>query len=428
MATIGYIAGMHRSGTSALSRVMNLLGYDIPGDIDTNTHHNASGHWEPVAFVALNTQLISALGADWCALRLPETSDFTALDASHHAAIRAYADASFGAHPYTVVKDPRVCYTLPLWLAETTRRGHQPIVLLPYRHPVEVARSLAARDAMPLNAGLALWLCSMLCAEAYSRGVPRAAVGFDALIADWRSAYQPVAALTGAAIPSSDDALGQQIDSFINRSQRHHTVIEITPELREHSMLPLALEAYACFEQPLDTRAAAAAFDALRAAVRTSIERDGLVERCAQFGREYALARALDERDQVIATLRREMAENHRIAQHIADEREALKVYQTDLLYRHRIIQQHQAAHIETLGHIRLRHETRLAELTQEVAWRVEQLTAVTEERDWLRSVEQSWFRERDWLQTIINDQSLLLRPVLPLVRLWHRIRRRFHA
>jgi hypothetical protein len=122
------------------------------------------------------------------------------------------------------------------------------------------------------------------------------------------------------------------------------------------------------------------------------------------------------------------MAENHRIAQHIADEREALKVYQTDLLYRHRIIQQHQAAHIETLGHIRLRHETRIAELTQEVAWRVEQLTAVTDERDWLRSVEQSWFRERDWLQTIINDQSLLLRPVLPLVRLWHRIRRRFHA
>ena len=425
MSFIGIIAGMHRSGTSALSRVMNLLGYDIPGELDTNTHHNASGHWEPVAFVALNMHIIAELGSDWCELRLPESSTFAAVGSDTQQRIAAYADSSFGHHPLTVVKDPRVCYTLPLWMDEVHRRQHTCLILLPYRHPVEVAKSLAARDAMPLNSGLALWLCSMLSAEYYSRGEKRCAVGFSAFISDWRKAYAPVAALTDAEIPDRNDPLGRQIDAYVNREQRHHTILELTDELRALSLIDLALEAYALFEQPLDADSVRSSFDALRIRVQSVLERDGLYEANRAFAAHYRHVRAIAERDQVIATLRREMAENNQTAQQIADEREALKVYQTDLIYRHSVIQQRQEEHIERLGHVRLTQKRRIDELTQEVEWREGQLASAVTERDWRRATQAANDAEVLWLRTVVADQEQLLRPVRALLRLWQKYRRR---
>ena len=425
MATVGIIAGMHRSGTSALARVMNLLGYDIPGEIDTNTHHNASGHWEPVAFVALNMHILAELGSDWCELRLPEATAIDTISDQTRTAINEYADASFGAHDTIVIKDPRVCYTLPLWLDAVRRRGDTALVLLPYRHPVEVAKSLAARDGMELNIGLALWLCSMLSAEFYSRGTPRCAVGFGAFIADWRAAYVPVAALTGSTIPDRTDPVGMQIDRYVNREQRHHTILELTPALRALSMLDLALEAYQLFDAELDTPAVRNQFDTLRQRVVAQLAADGLVTAARDFGRTYKHLRAIDEREQVIATLRREMHENNLVAQQIADERESLKVYQTDLIYRHRIIQQRQAEHIEELGHTRLRQKERISELTHEVAWREGQLQSAITERDWLRDTESAREREVVWLRAVVASQEHLLWPIRPLLRLWQRILRR---
>jgi len=425
MSFIGIIAGMHRSGTSALSRVMNLLGYDIPGELDTNTHHNASGHWEPVAFVALNMDIIAALGSDWCELRLPESSSVAAIGSETRQRIAAYADVSFGHHPQTVIKDPRVCYTLPLWIDEVHRRQHTCLILLPYRHPVEVAKSLAARDAMPLNSGLALWLCSMLSAEYYSRGEKRCAVGFSAFIADWRRAYGPVAALTGAVVPDQQDPVGQQIDAYVNREQRHHTVLALTDELRSLSLIDLALEGYALFEQPLDDTATQAAFDGLRQRVHIVLERDGLYATNRAFAAQYRHLSAIDEREQVIATLRREMAELHATSQLIADEREALKVYQTELIYRHSIIQQRQEEHIERLGHVRLSQKRRIDELTQEVQWREGQLESAVTERDWRRATHAANEAEVIWLRTIVADQEYLLRPLRPLLRLWQKYLRR---
>ncbi|MFM2309868.1 MAG: hypothetical protein RLY87_1990 [Chloroflexota bacterium] len=418
MSFIGIIAGMHRSGTSALSRVMNLLGYDIPGELDTNTHHNASGHWEPVAFVALNMQIIAELGSDWCELRLPESSTFDAIGPGTLQDIARYADVSFGHHPYTVVKDPRVCYTLPLWIAEVNRRQHTCLILLPYRHPVEVAKSLAARDGMPLNSGLALWLCSMLSAEFYSRGQRRCAVGFSAFIADWRQAYAPVAALTGAAIPDRDDPLGAQIDGYVNREQRHHTVLALTDELRQLSLIDLALEAYKLFEQPLDEPTTQDAFDSLRSRVQQLIERDNITDANRHFATHYRHLRELDERDQVIATLRREMDEKNTIAQGIADAFEEAK-------QNHKIIVEHQARHIERLAHHRIVHEQALQWHESQAEAATDARVALTQERDWLRESNALLTADQAWLRTVIADQERLLWPIRLLLRLWHRLRKR---
>lgn len=418
MSFIGIIAGMHRSGTSALARVMNLLGYEIPGEIDSNTYHNASGHWESVAFVALNMQILTELGSDWCELRLPEGMAVDSISDQTRTAIAEYADTSFVAQEKIVLKDPRVCYTLPHWLEAVKRRGDTALVLLPYRHPVEVAQSLAARDGMDLNVGLALWLCSMLSAEFYSRGTPRCVVGFDAFIADWRAAYAPVAALTGATIPNRTDPIGMQIDRYVNREQRHHTILELTPALRALSMLDLALEAYELFDAELDIPAVRHHYDALRQRVAAQLSADGLVAAARDFGRTYRHLRAIDEHEQVIATLRREMHKNNMVAQQIADERESLKVYQTDLINRFQIIQQRQEEEIKSLDRVRITQKIRIDDLTQEVA-------SALAECHWRRATHEAYEAEVVWLRTVVASQEHLLSPIRPLLRLWEQIMRR---
>jgi hypothetical protein len=52
------------------------------------------------------------------------------------------------------MKDPRLCLLLPLWRSVLSE---EPVVVLVFREPAEVALSLQRRNEFPLTLGLALW-------------------------------------------------------------------------------------------------------------------------------------------------------------------------------------------------------------------------------------------------------------------------------
>ena len=53
------IVGMHRSGTSALGGVLNLLGVDTPHDLLPADQHNARGYFEPQRIIDFHEDLRS---------------------------------------------------------------------------------------------------------------------------------------------------------------------------------------------------------------------------------------------------------------------------------------------------------------------------------------------------------------------------------
>ena len=60
------IAGMHRSGTSAIARVVNLLGADIAGDLMMAVAGvNDRGYWESNTLFAIHHRLLRELGSRW---------------------------------------------------------------------------------------------------------------------------------------------------------------------------------------------------------------------------------------------------------------------------------------------------------------------------------------------------------------------------
>ena len=60
------VLGMHRSGTSAVTRFLNRLGAHLPSklippDADSNVH----GFWEPRNIVDIHDELLASAGSSW---------------------------------------------------------------------------------------------------------------------------------------------------------------------------------------------------------------------------------------------------------------------------------------------------------------------------------------------------------------------------
>ena len=85
--------------------------------------------------------------------------------------------AAMSEHAVWVVKEPRLCFLLPLLRDYISN----PICIHIVRNPLEVARSLQNRNGFGLSAGLALWEIYNQCALAASKHLPRVLVSYESL-------------------------------------------------------------------------------------------------------------------------------------------------------------------------------------------------------------------------------------------------------
>lgn len=148
------IAGMHRSGTSLLARLLNLAGLYL-GEADellAAGKGNSEGHWEHKLFMQLNEEILAARGGGW---DFPPRPGDAMDDADHLQLERRCRDAvsSFDGREPWGWKDPRNSLTLPFWKRVL---GPMPVVVS-VRHPLEVSLSLQHRDGSTIAFGLALW-------------------------------------------------------------------------------------------------------------------------------------------------------------------------------------------------------------------------------------------------------------------------------
>jgi hypothetical protein len=177
------VLGMHRSGTSALTRVVSLLGLHVGADesLVEATDDNPAGHWEVEALSLFNEDLLLELGGHWSgppALDRARLVDLAAGDWGGRA--RKLLDQSFAGRPF-VWKDPRLCLLLPFWLEVL---DEAPLVVSTFRNPLEVAHSIGRRDGLLPIYTLALWERHQRQALLDSVDLPGYLVDYAQLLAD----------------------------------------------------------------------------------------------------------------------------------------------------------------------------------------------------------------------------------------------------
>ncbi|MDQ4072160.1 MAG: glycosyltransferase, partial [Actinomycetota bacterium] len=188
---------------------------------------NPSGFWEPAELVAAHDRLLAELGSSWddpCPLPSGWLESDAARRAQKH--ITELLEQEFGHARLFVLKDPRICRTVPLWTSALRGVGAEPGFVLVFRNPLEVASSLAARDGLSLERSLLLWLRHALDAELDTRAERRVFLSYRGLLADWRAAAHRVARTFALEWPVAlEDAAGG-VDGFLDAEQRHHTVAD----------------------------------------------------------------------------------------------------------------------------------------------------------------------------------------------------------
>lgn len=219
------ILGMHRSGTSALSRVVAGTGAALPKTPMPADRYNARGYFESSRIALLNTQRLHAHGSAWDdvfsfpAPQLPE-----ALERQWQAQAAALMAEEFGAADACLLKDPRITLLLPAWRGVFSKTGQTPRCVVALRDPLAVAASLARRDLFNAHKSVLLWTTYMLAAAAYTRELPTVCVAYDALLADWRSQLARIEAVHG--LPAAGLELGLNgdagIDEFLSADLSHH--------------------------------------------------------------------------------------------------------------------------------------------------------------------------------------------------------------
>lgn len=217
------VLGMHRSGTSALTRVLSLLGCDLPKTLMGADCSNETGHWESGAVMHLNDAVLASAGScwdDWLAFNpawysSPKAEEFKA-QAS------ALLEEEFGSSTLFVLKDARICRIAPFWLDVMESAAVRPAIIIPVRNPLEVAASLERRNGFDPALGHLLWLRHVLEAEAATRGRARLFSSYDELLTSWPLLAERAQQVWNFGWPRLSAAADEEIDAYLTERHRHH--------------------------------------------------------------------------------------------------------------------------------------------------------------------------------------------------------------
>lgn len=217
------VLGMHRSGTSALTRVLNLVGCDVSSDLRPPVpDNNETGFWEPFDVSLIHEEMLTSAGSSWDDVsELPASWYDSDVARPFQRRILEILRRDFGDSSLFVLKDPRICRLVPFWLRLLEELGASPSFVLSIRNPLEVARSLYARDRFSPAKSILLWLRHVLASERDSRGYRRSFVSYDALMTDWHRTVEKISVDLGIRYPKLSHQAAAEIEMFLSADLQH---------------------------------------------------------------------------------------------------------------------------------------------------------------------------------------------------------------
>ena len=217
------VLGMHRSGTSALTRLLNLLGCDAPKNLMPAVESNAHGFWESSPITALNDEILGSAGSrwnDWQEFN-PNWIKSPAFDQFMKRGV-GLVEQEFGGSHLFVLKDPRNCILMPFWRAVLDSMGINQVAIHTVRHPLEVIESLKKRDNLNAFRASLLWLYYNIYAEISTRDMPRFFTSYDEILNNEVQFIDKSQSILNVFWPRNSSSAKREIANFLSASARHH--------------------------------------------------------------------------------------------------------------------------------------------------------------------------------------------------------------
>jgi hypothetical protein len=218
------ILGMHRSGTSTVSRAINLLGAYLGenNELMPPLPDNPEGFWERLDIYDIHERLLSLIKQRWdTVLPLPRGWQKSPEIEPFRQELRTIISKSFKGRGLWGWKDPRTCILMDMWKELLEEAGVALSVVFVVRHPIDVANSLHKRDGFTLDKSYGIWFNYNLTALSSVQGVPTAYISYDRFLDNGIEELRRCAQILNISWPADDKKLNMAIGTFLRKDLRH---------------------------------------------------------------------------------------------------------------------------------------------------------------------------------------------------------------
>ncbi|AHF08076.1 sulfotransferase family protein [Desulfitobacterium metallireducens] len=248
------VLGMHRSGTSAITRGLQVLGVNLGDNLMPPVEgNNAKGFFEDLDLNALNVELLQTLRSDWDYLSPIEDSDVEKLRKNGYF-LRGVEilNQKFSNTSTFGFKDPRVAKLLPFWKQVFAYCKFDVGYVLAVRHPLSVVKSLEKRDGFDSEKSYMLWIGHVLASISNTEEHKCVIVDYDLLMQAPERELGRIADCFDLIV--NPDEMKNYRSEFLDEGLRH-TVYTLNDLILDDACHPLVSEIYtALLDVAIDRR------------------------------------------------------------------------------------------------------------------------------------------------------------------------------
>jgi len=259
-ARIVLVLGMHRSGTSSMTRALQVLGVSLGDKLIPPMQDNEKGFWEDAELLSLNDSMLKAIGSEWHHFKPIDNFDLERLRNQGYflRAVKLLRQKVSNASIFGF-KDPRLAKLLPFWKGVFAHCKYDVSYILAIRNPLSVTDSLARRNHFSAEKSYLMWLEHVIVSWAETlESTRRVVVDFDRLIESPARELNRMAQSLDLQI--NPDELRKYKGEFLDEGMRH-AVYSPDDLLLDESCPPLVRRMYATLlevasdQTPLDDEA-----------------------------------------------------------------------------------------------------------------------------------------------------------------------------
>jgi hypothetical protein len=229
------VLGMHRSGTSVITKSLEACGVFLGNKLVPGQSDNEKGFFEDAEVNQLNEQFLSEIGCTWNSIFLPDVNESLVADYIDKGA--RILNARFSGATQWALKEPRITRLPFIWEHVFVKCGADVQYILANRHPFSVADSLKSRNNLPRRHSLVLWVIHQaigLRTIAKHGGI---VVDYDCFIDDpFRELYR-ISNYIGSHPVNSSDFTSGFLENRLRHSNYSNKKQEATPDETERLAL-----------------------------------------------------------------------------------------------------------------------------------------------------------------------------------------------
>lgn len=217
------VLGMARSGTSAITKALAMLGISLGNElVPAQNKWNATGFWEDEDILyKIHGKIFNALHFKaYGFLSLTAEEQLSAGIKPIRAEAIALLQQRFATTAHFAFKDPSTVKLLVFWASIYQELGLQPHYIIALRHPLAVAKSYSLRTGVDAEASLLLWIMSLvetidhiILTKQYKNTV---IVSYELLMQEPMAELNRLATAMNLSVP-------EQTGDFFNKDLQHFT-------------------------------------------------------------------------------------------------------------------------------------------------------------------------------------------------------------